>query len=465
METKLLEGLMQDRLQEIEKVNKYYALYEGKQTWEVKQGLDYVPTQKITNYIKKLIDKKARFMFGKEPFFNYFALDAKDTEIVEEKEELFNSILKENKWHSKLLKAKKDCSIGGRVAIKLWADRELGVRILFAPAQEFIATYDVDDIDTLEQVIFFYSMNDEEKKKEQRIKRQKWEMKDGKCILNEGMYDGEGELLKAEFVDYDTGLDFIPVVIIQNGGLTGETQGYSDVQTLWSNQDAYNKLTSDDLDALKFQMFGQTIFTDAAEETLEGVLIAPGAMIDLKTDIMQVGEGKQAKVERLENRFSYGDKYEDTVNRVKSDMYDLLDIPDTSLEQLRGLMASGKSMRAVYWDLMAVCDEDWTEWGPALEQMADFIYRMIYVYDCYKDERGKALAEVPTTLKIERYYPIPEDEMDARRLDLEEVKQGVRSKISYIRKWSEVEDEETELERANQDKEGIHNLSWTGLIE
>ncbi len=44
------------------------------------------------------------------------------------------------------------------------------------------------------------------------------------------------------------------MVIITNGGLTGETEGVSDVAQLWDNQDAYNKLTSDDIDALKFQI-------------------------------------------------------------------------------------------------------------------------------------------------------------------------------------------------------------------
>ncbi len=32
--------------------------------------LDYIPTKKITNIIKKLIDTRARFMFGREPFFD-----------------------------------------------------------------------------------------------------------------------------------------------------------------------------------------------------------------------------------------------------------------------------------------------------------------------------------------------------------------------------------------------------------
>ncbi len=86
-------------------------------------------------------------------------------------------------------------------------------------------------------------------------------------------------------------------------------------------------------------------------------------MIDLQTDITQSNEGRQAKIERLESGFSYKDKFEDTVDRIKNDMYDTLDVPNVNLEQLRGIIQSGKSMKAIYWNLMAVCDEDWTEWG------------------------------------------------------------------------------------------------------
>lgn len=44
-------------------------------------------------------------------------------------------------------------------------------------------------------------------------------------------------------------------------------------------------------------------------------------------------------------------------------MYDTLEVSNISLEQLKGVTQSDKSMKALYWGLMAVCDEDWTEWG------------------------------------------------------------------------------------------------------
>ena len=323
-----LQGLYGDYLAKINKINKWYSIYEGRQEWETASGLDYTPTKKITNITKKLIDTRARFMFGREPFFDVRPVLADDKgsttyqDQAQEKEDLLYKILTENKFHSKLLKAKKDCSIGGKVAIKLWGHKEVGLKIIFSPAQEFFPQFNLDDVDQLEKVVFLYALNDEEEPANQRIKKQVWELVNGKCVLNETTHDGRGNMVSIEYENYDTGLDFIPVIIITNGGLTGETEGKSDVEALWHNQDAYNRLTSDDIDALRFQMFGQDVFTDASEDSLKNIKIAPGALIDLQTDQAQAYEGRQAKVERLESKFSYKDKFADTVERIKNDMYD-----------------------------------------------------------------------------------------------------------------------------------------------
>lgn len=441
-----LEGLQQGQLKRINKINNWYAIYDGEQEWETKQGLDYEPTKKITNYIKKIVDKKARFMFGKEPYFN---LQGDDLKITEEKEKLLQEVLRSNKWHSKLLKAKKDCSIGGNIAIKIQGSVETGIKIVFSPAQEFIAITDEDDIDTLEKVVFFYNLNDSTSKSEQRVKKQVWQLINGKCVIDEGIYDGYGNVIEIIEEQTENGLDFLPIVIVQNGGLTGDTKGYSDVEALWSNQDAYNKLTSDDQDALKFQMFGQTVLTDADETSIDSITIAPGALVDLQTDLAQANNNRQAKAERLESNFTYEAKYIDTVNRVKADMYDLMDVPDTSLEKLRGMMASGQSMKAVYWDLIATCDEDWTEWGPALSQVVDYIFRVIETYNIYG---AGSLAAYETVTKIERTYPIAENELEQRRMDLQEVISNARSKQSYIKKWSEIDDVEEEYKQILDEK-------------
>jgi len=458
-----LQGLYGDYLVKINKINRWYAIYEGKQEWETASGLDYIPTKKITNITKKLIDTRARFMFAREPFFDIRPIN-KDEEgstiykdEAQEKEDLLKRILDKNKFHSKVLKAYKDCRIGGKVGIKLWGHRDEGLKIIFVPAQEFFIEYDYDDVDKFNKVVLIYAMNDEQDKKKQRIKKQTMEMVNGKCILNEVIVNGVGEIISIEYEDYDTELDFIPFIVVLNGGLTGETEGKSDVELLWDNQNAYNRLTSDDIDALKFQMFGQDVVTDAAEQSLQNIKIAPGAMIDLQTDMAQAADGRQAKMERLESNFSYKDKFEDTVNRIKNDMYDTLDVPNVGLEQLKGLMQSGKSMKALYWGLMAACDEDWTEWKPALKEMADYIFRMIDVYNLYN---AREIANYETTLEIEHYYPIQDDENEQKRVDMEEVIAEVRSKESYMDKWGNYEDIEAELEQIQLEKQML-NDSYT----
>lgn len=444
-----LQGLYGDFLVYVNRVNEWYRIYEGKQEWDITSNLDYIPTQKITNLIKKLIDTRARFMFGNEPFFDVRGIENTSQEQADEKEELLHNILEENKFHSKLLKARKDCSIGGKVAIKLWANKDEGLRIIFSPAQEFIAVYDIDDVDRLQKVIFVYSLNIAQEKESQRIKLQTWEMADdGICYLNEKTYDGNGDLVSIEYEDYSTQLNFIPVIIISNGGLTGETMGKSDVEKLWDNQDAYNRLTSDDIDALRFQMFGQDVVTDATPDSIQSIKIAPGALVDLQTE--NPIEGKQAKIERLESKFSYADKFADTINRIKNDMYEIMDVPNVGLEQLKGLMQSGKSMKALYWGLIAACEEDWTEWKPALTQMVDYMFRLIDVYNLY-DARN--IARYKTALEIQHTYPIPEDEADQKRLDMEEVAAQLRSRKSYINKWGEVENIDTELEQIQKEQQ------------
>ncbi len=197
-------------------------------------------------------------------------------------------------------------------------------------------------------------------------------------------------------------------------------------------------------------MFGQDVITDAAESSIKNIRIAPGALIDLQTD--PVAGERQAKVERLESRFTYAEKFADTINRIKNDMFDTLEVPNVGLEQLKGLMQSGKSMKALYWGLMAACEEDWAEWGPALKQMADYIFRMVDVYNLYG---ARSIARYETVLEIHHTYPIPEDEADEKRIDMEEVAAQLRSRKSYMDKWGNYEDVDSELEQIQLEQQAL----------
>ena len=311
----------------------------------------------------------------------------------------------------------------------------------FRPSFEFVYSTADDDCDSLDKIIFFYQTNNEADREKQRIWKQKYFMSDGRCFLNEGIYDGFGRLIEGRG-NLDTGLDFIPCYVIINEGLTGDLMGESDVEELIDLQNAYNHLNSDDADALKFNMFPQTVATDAKAESLENILLSPGALVDLQTDpaVMGDSQSRQAKLEKLESDFSYSDRLEAAINRTKNDMFDLLCVPNVSLEQLKGLMQSGKSMRALYWELISRCEEKWASWEPALIWLAKTVLKMARVYQN---------ADIPDDyyVEIEHMYPILEDDFSEMANDRQEVAGGLRSRSSYIRKWGVAPDAAAELER------------------
>lgn len=441
-----LTGLYgQEVLKDMNEIIELYNFYEGKgQDWDIPKGLDYKPTKRITNYTKKLIKEEARFLFGKTPYFRVNTMD--DNEKAQEQlQQFIDGTLKRNNFSSKLIKGARDCFIGKRVALKLHGSKE-GIKIMFRPSLEFVFESKDDDIDELQKIIFFYQLNSNKNKEEQRIWKQTYELINNKCILNEAIYDGMGKVVEVLFKNHDTGLDFIPAKVIINDGLTGDLKGESDVQEIIDSQKAYNKLNSDDIDALRFNMFPQTVATDASERSLESIKIAPSALIDLQTEMTSI-ENRQAKMEKLESHFNYNDRFENTVNRIKDDMFDLLNIPNLSLNNLKGMITSGKSMKALYWQLITRCEEKYQEWGPAFEWMVSRMVKMAKVYN---------IAPLPDTeydITVENMYPLLEDEYEEKDNDRAEVLNQVRSKKSYMEKWEISPDADEELKQIAFERE------------
>lgn len=420
-----------------------YAVYDGDgQFWHPDtEGLDYKPSVKITNIVKKLIKEEARFMMGVEPEIKIRPMNGdskEDGEACARIEDWLADFLRRNKWGDKLIKAARDCFIGKRVALKLTGapGRALGVQ--FRPSLEFVYDTDPEDVDKLSKVIFFYHTNASADRDKQRIWRQKYEMRDGRCYLTEGVYDGNGRSVQESHTDEDTGLDFLPVYVIINDGLTGDMTGESDVRELLCNQDSYNRLRSDDMDALRFNMFPMRVFRDASQETMDKVKIAPGALVDAQTDPASVG---QVDCKILETQFGYDARIEHTLDRTKSDMYEALSVPNVSPDQLKNFVTSGKTMKALYWGLTCRCEEKWNAWDAALTFMVDALLQMARAYGAAE------LPEVSYTVSIDHRYPIPDDEETERVSDMSEVAQQVRSRKSYIDKWQPESDSNAELEQ------------------
>lgn len=413
-------------LSDMGEILRYYDFYDGRgQHWHTAQNLDYRPTQFVTNLTKKLIKRESRFMFGRTPELHVRNSEGKR---LEDMQTILDMVLEDNSFPEKLVKGARDCFIGKRVAIKVTCDNG-SIGITFRPSTEFVFTPYDDDTDRLQKIIFFYQTVDGPERVNQRLWRQKYEMEDGRCLVTEGIYNGYGELLEGGET-IDTGLNFIPCRVIINDGLTGDLCGESDVAEIMANQQYYNHLKSDDIDALKFNMFPQRVAVDADGKSLESIKFAPGALVDLVTDPAIVDNGEQASLELLESKFNYDSRFEHTLNRIKEDMHELLGVPNLSLEQLQGLMQSGKSMKALYWELIERCEERWAVWEPALKWMCRTIFQLIR--NCMPD-----LLENSEYYRIycEHLYPIMEDEEEERKLDISEVQAGIRSVESYRSKW------------------------------
>ena len=356
-------------LQEMNDILRLYDIYEGRENFiDKSEEKDYTQTEKRTNLIKKLIKEESRFLFGKTP--ELYIQPKNDTDADKDKAEeinlYLNKILKDNLFSEKLVKGARDCFIGKRAAIKLYANQDTKeIRIMFLPSLEFIYESDEENPNELKKIIFFYQTNKEVEKDKQRIWKQKYEMIDGRCILNEGIYNGNGILIEPINVDVDLQLSGIPCYVVINDGLSGDPFGESDVKELLDNQIQYNRLSSEDVDTLRKGMDRIIYGVDIDPEASEKFQLKPGAFWDVPTD--PTAEGKQATLGTIPTDFGYGDKIENSLKRIKSDMYEMLNIPMLSNDELKGMMTSGKTMKALYWQLITRCEEKMMAWRPALE--------------------------------------------------------------------------------------------------
>ena len=417
-------------IEEMNKIINLYDTYEGGgQKWEL-DTTDYTPTVKKTNYIKKLIKEESRFLFGKPPIFTVQNGDEVDNEAATKVTEYINNVLDKNLFKDKLIKGARDCFIGKRVAIKLHADTiTKTIRVMFIPSLEFVYEPFDDRVDELQKIIFFYQMNDSRIKEEQRIWKQKYEMIDGNCILNEAIYDGNGTLIETLFVDENLGLSGIPAYVIINDGLSGDLKGESDVTELIDNAIAYNRLTSEDIDSLIKGMnriiYGVDVDSDASAK----FKLKAGSFWDVETSPL-ASDTKQAALGTIGTDFGYDARIENTLNRIKSDMHEVLNVPMINNSDLQGMLTSGKTMKALYWQLITRCEEKWNAWQPALKWLVEAMLELTEVFNIEKLPNVENMQ-----ILVENQYPLQEDEDNEITLDMQKVNAQVMSRKSFMQKW------------------------------
>ena len=429
-------------LTEMGEIIKYYDIYENGMPFMVSNGKDYVPSKMRIKKIKSLIDKENRFMWSKSPDFNIVPLDPADKEKSDIYQKYINKILKVNHFQSNLAKAGKDCFIGKRVAIICNFNEEYGITLNFIPSLEFI--YDTDEFGRLNKIVCFYNTNTQTTRDLQRINKKKYYMNNGKCYVSEGIYDGNGNLIETIIEDEQTLFDYIPAVVILNESLTGDMLGQSDVRLLAEYEEYYSKIMNSDIDAERTSMNPIKYVMDVASDSTDNLSISPGAFWDLKTDPAADTSGN---VGTIENNLSYSGALNSTLERIKSAMYEQLDMPMVSANDLQGIITSGKTLKAIYWSLIVRCDEKFLTWKYNLELIIKCLIDGAFYYpEIAKKYTDEKLPEFNYTIDIVNRYPIPEDEESEKTIDLAEVSAQTMSKKSYMMKWRGLTADEADAE-------------------
>ena len=430
-----------DVLRKLGKIETYYHIYEHGARFETETSGDYTPARLHSHLIQELIRRESQFLFGKTPGFRVSCPEEAKTDGKRPNEAAMqgylNAVLKKNHMADKLIKAARDCAIGGRVALKVNLSPER-CSILFVPADGFVYQTDMDDVDQLERITFFYTVKDDADKARQEIWVQKYWMENGRCMVTERFTDGYGKTLSwdGERENANTGLDRIPAFVILNDGLSGDTDGESEVKELMEDDAWYGRLKSANIDTLRKGMNQIVWMSGVSPDSSKTFRYAPGALWDMKGDPAQAGVGSnaaQVQVGTIENSFSYAGAYQETLANIKRDMQDLLGVPDLNLESTRSLITSGKGLKALYWPLICRCEEKMNAWRPALEWLAELLLDAAALFPALR-QYGEFIP-APYQITIENQYPLPEDENDEKQLDLSEVANRSRSVRSYLMKW------------------------------
>lgn len=431
-----------DVLRKLGEIEKYYKIYEEGAKFETDDSGDYVPAKLRSHQIKQLIRREAQFQFGKAPEIR---VSCPNEEKVDGKrpnesamQDYLDAVMKRNRMPDKLIKGARDCAIGGRVALKANLTEEK-CTFSFVPADGFVFDTDMDDVDKLERITFFYTTKDDPDKARQEIWVQKYWMENGRCKASERFTDGYGKTIPWDGTreNADTGLDRIPAYVILNDGLSGDTDGESEVKELMADDSWYGRLKSGNIDSLRKGMNQIVWMYGADPESGRTFKYAPGALWDIKGDPAQAGVNSNAanvQVGTIENSFSYADAYQNTLSNIKQDMHDLLGVPDLNLESTRSLITSGKGLKALYWPLICRCEEKMNAWRPALEWLAELLIYAAEVFPGLRQTYGD-FSPTPHEISVDNQYPLPEDESEEKQLDLAEVAGNAKSIRSYVMKW------------------------------
>lgn len=445
----IVEATRFEFFQELGEIVKLYEAYRkgAEFTVEGSNG-DYVSSELRYKRGASIINKEARFLFSNTPDFtiNQNDLGVSDSDLNTILQDYLNKVLKRTKFSEKLLKAAKDCFIGRRVACFLNFDEKKGISISFLNSIEFL--YEVSGADELTKIVAIYTVVPSTNNAAKRVRKKTYEMENGFCYASEATYNGAGELLTDEpsMPRTRTLFTYIPACVIINDGLTGDSKGTSEMEQLVDSEASYSKIANADIDAERKAMNSVKYAIDADPSSTENLSSAPGSFWDIQSN--QTGaDGTKASVGMIEASMTYSAALKTTLDRIDNMMHDEMDVPNINSEQLQGVITSGKTLKALYWGLTVRCDEKMLTWGPALEFIGNTIIEGGRLYPmAAKFYTKEKIPSVEYNLQVVNNYPLPEDKVEEKSIDIAEVGAQVMSKKYYMIKWRQLTDDAADAE-------------------
>ncbi len=449
-----ITGGAKETLDELTQICKLYQIYKKGAAFNVEgTNGDYVPANLNYKMAASLINKEARFLFAEPPDITIEAKGDLGKVSDESKaaltviNDLVYTVLQKNNFEQQLLKAAKDCFIGKRIAGLINFNEEDGVTISFIPSTQFIYSTKIGNPSVIEKFVCFMIIQDSVTLSEKRIFKKKYILENNKVYLEEQLFNGSGTLIETVTEYQETLLETIPVSIFINDGLTSEEQGESEIELLSDYESWYSKLSNADIDAERKSMNPTKYVVDMERNSTKDLSTAAGALWDLGTD--QNLDKPQPKVGILEPAMNYSEALKTSLDRIKTIGYEQIDIPNITLESMQGSITSGKALKAIYWPLIVRCKEKMKMWRPQLINLVDIIIQGSMKYpNTIKRYTNDVVTPVAYEIHIEHNLPLPEDEIEAKQIDLAEVESKVMSRKAYMKKWRGLTDNDVDDELA-----------------
>lgn len=429
---------------ELTEIKKYYEVYErGMDVVSEGSHGDYIPSQLRFKKAASLVNKVARFMFS-TPVDFYVNRDERGSQEEigrnTKANDYLQKVLQKNFFNKNIIKACKDCLIGKRVALLINFDSEYGIDIDFLNSTEFY--YEMRGMDNLTKLVAFFVVVESSNNHDKRIRKKVYELENGFCYVTELLYDGTGMVVEEVMPRTKTLLEYIPAVVILNDGLTNDIKGESEIAKLMELEEYYTKISNGDLDAERKCMNPIRYTIDASVGSTSNLSTAPGAYWDIQSDDNGV-EQKKASVGQMESNMSYSQALDTTLDRIDNQMYNEMSVPNVASDKLQGVITSGKTLKALYWDLSTRCDEKMETWIAALRFMVNTIFDGSWKYtDVQRFYTSERLPLMELDVSIENNYALPEDEQEEKTMDLAEVTAQTMSRKAYMKKWRGLTDEE-----------------------